>query len=305
MKENMYDNFSKLQKRVFDSLEKTDLIKIKDILSSINKPTLVSGVGGSSVVSLFLSKVLSQKNNIICENVTARDLIYMNLKCYKNIISCSYSGCNFGVDTSFDNNLNKYLLSKNKKDGITNIKYSVEDEEDSFISLSSTLIPMTILLSYYLDNDLSIIDEILKNPIEFNFKEVDTYYEVLTGYDTSTAAKFIESTLVESGIAIPILHDKYDYCHGRSTLGYNFNTTLIFLNTGSQLDKLYEKQLKNYYKHIIQFDRKYDDHIINDYYFTYLSMLLCKEIAEQKEKDLSLVDFSPLVKKLYYFKGEM
>lgn len=305
MKENMYDNFSKLQKRVFDSLEKTDLIKIKDILSSINKPTLVSGVGGSSVVSLFLSNVLSTKNNIICENVNARDLIYKNLKCYKNIISCSYSGCNFGVDTSFDNNLNKYLLSKNKKDGITNIKYSAEDEEDSFISLSSTLIPMTILLSYYLDNDLSIIYEILKSPIEFNFKEANTYYEVLTGYDTSTASKFIETTLVESGIAIPILHDKYDYCHGRSTLGYNFNTTLIFFNTGSQLDKLYEKQLKNYYKQVIQFDRKYDDHIINDYYFTYLSMFLCKKIAEQKEKDLSLVDFSPLVKKLYYFKGKM
>lgn len=152
MKENMYENFSKLKYRVIDSINKTNILKIKEVLSSITEPTLVSGVGGSSVVSLFLSKVLSEKNDIICENVTPRDLLYKNLRGYKNIIACSYSGNNFGVMTSFDNDLNKFLLSKNLKNGISNIQYSAEDTEESFISLSSTLIPMTILLIYYLDN---------------------------------------------------------------------------------------------------------------------------------------------------------
>lgn len=304
MKENMYDNFTKLPDRVIDSLLKTDLIKIKNILSSIDKPTLVSGVGGSSVVSLFLSKVLSAKNNIICENVTSRDLKYKNLKCYKNIISCSYSGDNFGVETSFDNNLNKYLLSKNQKKGVTNIQYSTADTEHSFISLSSTLIPMTISLAYYLDNDLFTIKEILKTSKKFSPKERDIY-EILSGYETNVASKFIESTFTESGIGIPIVHDKYDYCHGRSTLSYNYNNNLILFNTNSKLDNLYENILKDYYKDIIKFDKKYEDNIINDYYFTYLSMFLCKEIAEQKQKDLSLVDYSPLVKKLYYYKGDM
>lgn len=304
MKENMYDNFSKLQNRVLDSLEKTDLEKVKNILKSIDDPTIVSGVGGSSVVSTFLSKVLSTKNQIICENVTARDLIYKNINCFKNIISCSYSGKNFGVDISFNNNLKKYLLSKNEKEGVTNIKYSSVDVEDSFISLSSTLIPMTILLTYYLDSDISIIKEILNTLPEIDIKKSDVY-EILTGYETSTASKFIESTFVESGIGIPIVHDKYDYCHGRSTLNYNFSNNLIFFNMYNELDKLYGRILTDYYKNTIEFKKKYDDNIINDYYFTYLSMFLCKQLANQKEMDLSRVDYSPLVKKLYYFKGQM
>lgn len=304
MKTSMDENFMRLQERVLDSLKRTDLIQIKNILSSINEPTLVSGVGGSSVVSLFLSKVLSSKNNIICENVTARDFIYRNLACFQNIISCSYSGNNYGVITSFNNNLNKYLLSRNIKEDVTNINYETIDVEESFISLSSTLIPMSILLAYYLDNDIDIIKEILNSTYEFNVNNTDIY-EVLSGYETSVASKFIESTLVESGIGIPIIHDKYDFCHGRSTLSHNYKSNLILLNTNNELDQLYNNTLYNYYNSVIRLDRKYADDIVNDYYFTYLSMLLCKKIADNKEKDLSIVDYSPLVKKLYYFKGGM
>lgn len=304
MKTSMNENFMKLQERVLDSLEKTDLIKIKNILASIKEPTLVSGVGGSAVVSLFLSKVLGVKNDIVCENITARDLIYRNLTCFKNIISCSYSGNNYGVVTSFNNSLNKYLLSRNFKEGVTNINYSNIDIEESFISLSSTLIPMSILLAYYLDNDIDIIKEILSSTPEFHFSD-SNIYEVLSGYETNTASKFIESTFTESGIGIPIIHDKYDYCHGRSTLSHNYNSNLILLNTNSELDELYNSIADNYYNSVIRLDRKYEDDIVNDYYFTYLSMFLCKKIADAKKKDLSIVDYSPLVKKLYHFKGEM
>lgn len=301
---SMNDNFSKLQERILDSIKKTDLIKVRNILSSINEPTLVSGVGGSSVVSLFLSKVLRNKNNIICENVTSRDLIYKNLNGFKNIISCSYGGNNFGVKTSFDNNLKKYLLSRNSKEGVININYITSDIEESFISLSATLIPITILLLYYCDNNIEIINEILEGAIKFDFS-CSSIYEILTGYETSTASKFIESTLTEAGIGVPIIHDKYDYCHGRSTLGFNSSNNIIFFNTYTELDKLYENNLEHYYKNVIKIDKKYDDNIINDYYFTYLSMYLCKKIAEKNNKDLSIVNYSPLVKKLYYFKGEM
>lgn len=304
MKTNMNENFMKLQERVLDSLEKTDLIKIKSILSSIKEPTLVSGVGGSAVVSLFLSKVLSVKNNIVCENIAARDLIYKNLTCFKNIISCSYSGNNYGVITSFNNSLNKYLLSRNFKEGVTNINYSAIDTEESFISLSSTLIPMSILLAYYLDNDIDIIKETLNSTPEFRFSD-SNIYEILSGYETSTVSKFIETTLTESGIGIPIIHDKYDYCHGRSTLSHKYNSNLILLNNNNELDQLYNSVADNYYNSVIRLDRKYEDDIVNDYYFTYLSMFLCKKIADAKKMDLSIVDYSPIVKKLYYFKGKM
>ena len=304
MKENMYENFDKLENRILDSISKTDLIEIRNILKEIKDPTLVSGVGGAHVVSNYLSKLLSKKNNIICTNIQPRDVNYMNIDNYKNIISSSYGGRNYGLQTSFNNNLNKYILSRNKKEGITNINYIVDDIEDSFIALSATLIPMTVLLLYYTDNNINLVKDILSQNMEFNFND-KLIYEVLTGYETSTASTFIDSTFTESGIGIPIIHDKYDYCHGRSTLNYNFNNNIIFFNTSSELDNLYEKELPNYYDNIIKIDKKYDDEIINDYYFTYISMLLCKELAKKQNKDLSRVNYSPLVKKLYYYKGEM
>ena len=303
MKENMYDNFLKLEKRVLDSISKSDLIKIKNILESIKDSTLVSGVGGSSVVSDLLAKVLSVKNNIICESITSRDILYKNLKLYKNIITCSYSGNNLGVDVSFNNNLNKYLLSKNIKEDVININYE-SDEEHSFISLSSTLIPMTIALLYYTNNDISLINEIFNSKINFEIPD-GNIYDIMSGYETSSSAKFLESTFVESGIGIPVVHDKYDYCHGRSTLSYHLNNNLIFLKCNNELDELFDRELKKYYKNIIIISKKYNDDIVNDYYFTYLCMLLCKEIAHKQNKDLSDVKYSELSKKIYRYKGEM
>lgn len=351
--ENMLYNFNKLEKRVFDSLSKSDLKEIKDILSSIKDSTLVSGVGGSNVVSTYLSNVLSKKNNIICESVTPRDIIYRNLKVFKNIISCSYSADNYGVQISFNNNLNKYLFSKNKIEGITNITYNTTDVEHSFISLSSTLIPMTICLLYYCD-DISIVEEILKTKPKYGIKmpkiatlsnayelligyekgdedfliepdEIDKFlkelynklpffssslglsdvYEILSGYETSAASSFLESTMVESGMFIPVVHDKYDYCHGRSNLNYQYKNNLIFFDNRTELDKYYKDILPDNYENIISIKRKYDDDIINDYYLTYASMLLSKEFANSLNKDLSDLKYSPLVKKLYHYKRGM
>ncbi len=346
LKENMEDNYNKLKKRVFNSLSKTDLEKIKAILSNIKDPTLVSGVGGSNVVSNYLSKVLSKKNNIVCESITPRDVLYRNLKGFKNIISCSYSGNNYGVGTSFNNDLNKYLFSKNKLDGVTNINYNIEDEENSFISLSSTLIPMTIALLYYC-NDLSIVEDILKTVPQYSIRinylnelligyessdndliepqEINSFlesvykiipfppvilgnstvYEILGGYETSSATHFLESTMTEAGLFIPVVHDKYDYCHGRSNLNFEYSNNLIFFDNDTELDKYYKEILHEQYRNIISIKKKYDDNIINDYYLTYVSMMLCKEFAKSLNKDLSLIKYSPLVKKLYHYKGKM
>lgn len=303
MKENMFNNFDLLYDRVLETMEKTNLEQIKMTFKSITTPTIVSGVGGSHVVSQFMAKVLSTKNNIICENMTPRDLIYMNKSGYQNVVVCSYSGNNFGVDTAFNNDLNKYLFSKTERDNVININYKVLNSEDSFVSLAATLIPITLLLYYYCE-DIDLIKTILHSKVNFKIND-GNIYEILSGYETSTATEFIESTLVESGIGIPIVHDKYDFCHGRTTLGYKNNTNLIFFDCNNQLDILYRKELNNYYDNIISLNKKFNDEIINDYYLTYISMLLCKEIACKQDKDLSNVDYSPLVKKLYYFKGEM
>lgn len=343
MKENMDAIFFKLENRVLDSLSKTDLTKMKSILSSINEPTLVSGVGGSSVVSHFLSKVLREKNHIMSESITPRDLLYRDLACYKNIIACSYSGNNFGVETAFDNHLNKYLLSMHSSNQATNLTYKLSEVEHSFISLSSTLIPMSIALFYYCD-DMDIIKEILSSKPLFackHFKEIligydqsdekdiitptidsnffseqlsswdpliktDSYiWEILSGYESSTAAKFLESTMVESGMLVPVVHDKYDYCHGRSTLSFNARGNLLFFDSNKELDKLLLEEIDPYYQLVVKINKKYDDEIINDYYFTYISMLLCRSFAKKQDIDLANVNYSPVVKKLYKYKGEM
>ena len=130
-------------------------------------------------------------------------------------------------------------------------------------------------------------------------------YEILGGYETSSASRFLESTMTEAGLFTPVIHDKYDYCHGRSNLNFEYSNNLIFFDNDTKLDKYYKKILQAQYKNIISIKKKYDDNIINDYYLTYISMMICKELAINEGKDLSLVKYSPLVKKLYKYKGEM
>lgn len=94
MEKNMNENFKKLNNRVVDSLNDTDLEKLNYLLSKIKDPTLVSGVGGSSIVASFASKILLMKNMIITKCVEPRDLKYFKefMNGYKNILACSYSG---------------------------------------------------------------------------------------------------------------------------------------------------------------------------------------------------------------------
>lgn len=304
MKENMDKNFNLLVDRVIDSLDKSDLEKINYYLKTIKTPTLCSGVGGSSVVSNFMSKVLSTKNDIIVSIVEPRDMNYLNLNNYDNVVCSSYSGKNLGVDISFNNNLNKYLFSTNGIDGVNNIIYTSSDKEHSFISLAATLIPMSILLNYYLDNNKEIVTNILKQT-SFPDIEVNNIFEIMSGYESSTASKYLESTLVEAGIAYPIVHDKYSYCHGRSTIGKDGNNSLIYFYGFKELDVLMLDELEKYYKEIIKLDYKYNDSIVNDFYLTYKSMLLTKVLAEKTNKDLSRVDYNPVVKKLYKYSGNM
>ena len=301
---DMNYNLDIMSKRIFDTLNKTDLIDISNKLKNIKGNTLVTGAGGSYVVAKFVAKVLENKNNIICEAISPRDILYKDLSNYNNIISTSYSGNNYGVDVSLSNNLNKYLLSRNKKDGVINLNYINTDIEKSFISLSSTMIPLSIMLNYYLDGNTSIIDEILSKDFNFKFKNKKVY-EILSGVDSTVASTFLDSTITEAGLGIPVLHDKYDFCHGRSTLGYVFDTNMIYINKDKELDKLFINELKKYYDDLIILNKCYDDEIINEYYLTYMSINLCKYIAYIQNKDLSIVKYSEIVKKLYKYKGEM
>lgn len=303
MEKNMQINFEYLGMRVRDALDNTDLDKIRYELKRIKTPTLVSGVGGSNVVSEFTSKVLREKNGIITLNNEPRNLIYDSLRGFDNIIACSYSGNNFGVDLAFRNDLKKYLLSNNSFDDkdVTYLQYKTTiPEERSFISLAATLIPISVLLNYYSDGENI---DIRKR--EFSFDTSCDVYEIFSGSDTKTASTYLESTMTESGIGIPIVHDKYGYCHGRSTLSVNYNNIAIYLNRDTELDKLLLEELKKYYKDIVVISSSEKDPVKADFDMLVESMYLTKYIAEQKQKDLSKVEYNPIVKKLYKYKGEL
>ena len=309
MEKNMKENFQKLGKRVCASLEDTDLNKINYELKKIDDSTLVSGVGGSSVVSEFAAKVLSEKNKIITHNTEPRDFKYINTDLYKNVLVCSYSGGNYGVELAFLNNLKHYLLASKENDrkDIINLTYKNNDKEKSFISLGATLIPCSVMLNYHLGKDNnSEIKNLLKES-RYNFDTNCDAYEIFSGIDTNTASKYLESTMVESGIGIPIVHDKYSYCHGRSTLSITKNNVAIYLknsNTDTDLDKIYLNELPKYYKDVVVLESDKDS-LLGEYDLLVQSMYLTKYIAESNNKDLSGVDYSPIVKKLYYFKGNL
>ena len=148
-----------------------------------------------------------------------------------------------------------------------------------------------------------MLDSIEETPFDFELES--NIYEIFSGYDTSTASKYLESTLVESGIGIPIVHDKYSYCHGRSTLGINYNCIAIYYNRNTEFDKIMLEELKQYYNRIITIDSKFRDQILDDYQMLIQSMYLSKYIAEKKSKDLSKVEYSPIVKKLYKYSGQI
>jgi len=307
MEKNMEFNFNYLKKRVLDSLDKTDLEYIRYELKNIKRPIVVSGVGGSSVVSEFGSKVISRKNSIISINREPRDFVYNKFVGFENVLSCSYSGNNYGVNLSFNNNLKHYLLSNNIFDdsNVTYLNYETSiDKERSFISLGATLIPVSILLSYYLNGNNKEIDKLIRE-CDYNFDVCCDAYEIFSGIDTSTTSKYLESTLVESGIGIPIVHDKYSYCHGRSTTSINYNNIAIYLYRNTEFDNLLIEELKYYYKDVIVLSSNYKDNILADYDMLIQGMYLTKYIAMMKQKDLSNVKYSKIVKKLYKYEGKL
>ena len=307
MEKNMKVNFDFLKERVVDSLDNTDLEYIRNELSKLSEPTLFSGVGGSSVVSEFGAKVINAKNGIVSVNSEPRDFLYRNNCAFKNVVACSYSGNNYGVELSFLKGLRKYLLSNNSFDDsdVTYLKYNTAiDKERSFISLGATLIPVSILMDYYLNGQNSLMLDCIEE-LPFNFDLESDVYEIFSGYDTSTASKYLESTMVESGIGIPVVHDKYSYCHGRSTLGINYNGIAIYYNRNTEFDKMMLEELKKYYSSIVTIDSKFENQILDDYQMLIQSMYLTKYIAEKKAKDLSKVEYSPIVKKLYKYNGQI
>ncbi len=303
-------NFEMLKERVIDTLNLTNL---NNKLKKIKGNTICIGSGGSKVVASFASLVLNAKNNCSVKIADPRDTLYENLNAYDNLFICSYSGNNHGVNILKDLKIKKYLLTYNQEENnsFKNLicKNSI-NKELSFISLGATLMPMSILLQYYLNTDITNLIKEMFEKIKketFNIKEHNLPFELLSGNDTITPQIYLDSTFIESGLNNITIHSKYDYCHGRSTLSYYQKSNAIYLlSEEKELDTLLLENLQKEYNDIILLKSHYKDNIINNFYLTLKSMYLTMYLSKQKSIDLSIVNYNKeLCKKLYKYTGNM
>ena len=268
----MIYNFNILKERVVDTLKLTGA---KKELKKIKGSTICIGSGGSNVVATFASTVLNIKNCCPTKVMEPRDVLYENIKKYKNLFVCSYSGNNHGVNILENLKIKKYLLTYGEE---TSNKFHKIDckssitKEMSFISLGATLMPMSILLSYYLNKNCSPLTQELLDKTHnqtFDLGNTDLPYDVMSGNDTLTPEKYLNSTFAESGLGSLVVHKKYDFCHGRSTLAYTGKRNLIYLlSNKKELDILLLEKLKGRYQHIIVLESNYNDIVIDNFNLT-------------------------------------
>lgn len=331
-------NFSKLEERIMQ-VNDPCLGKYNDIkemlyeLTIDNKPTLIMATGGSKVIAYYLQLIIERLGltGIICEVIEPRDYFYKaNRDIFSNLIVISASGNTNGISEALlDFKGNKYLITENVKESnyqVVSWGNELYDREKSFISLATSLGPISLLLdsttSLNLElgsNEIKRINDKIKellsrskekiNKLNVDFKDT-SLIQIMSGYETKTSASVLESNLIEVGLAATVIHDKGSYCHGRSNLLFQYpNSKLIYLSHGlKELDSLLIESINSEYSNISVFDTNdFKDNIFWKEYYLILQMyFLSKKIAEDKNIDLTQPEYNPtLVKKLYKFKGEM
>ena len=331
-------NFSKLGERIMQ-INDPYLGKYNDIremlyeLTIDNEPTLIMATGGSKVIAYYLQLIIERLGltGIICEVIEPRDYFYkVNRKMFSNLIVISASGNTNGINEALlDFKGNKYLVTENMKESnyqIVSWRNELYDKEKSFISLATSLGPISLLL----DSTTSLNIELDSNKIKkmndkikelllrgsekidrlnVNFKDT-SLIQIISGYETKSSASVLESNLTEVGLTSSVIHDKGSYCHGRSNLLFQYpNSRIIYLSHGlKELDSLLIDAINSEYSNISVFDTSdLNDNIFWKEYYLILQMyFLSKKIAEDKNIDLTQPEYNPtLVKRLYKFKGEM
>lgn len=324
----MEDTFNRLDKRLIDANYMVDDCNL-DILNELKGTTITIGCGGSLVVANYLSKVLANKG-IFSITKNARDILHERILS-NNLIGFSYSGKTHGIHLALDNFFgNKYLITCNsnieRQDAnIIYLGHESMDKEKSFISLSSTLIPMGEFLKFSEKLDKRTFSDFLDEMLNISkrcdfYNNIDDFskdlgsnevFEIMSGSDTSTAALFLESTLTEAGLGVPVIHDKYSYCHGRSTLAYKNNKKhhLVYLiNDKAEIDDFLLPLIKNNYYNVTIIEANSKDMTLleKEYFLTLKCIFFCKKLADVKSLDLSQVEYDQdIVNKVYKYKGEM
>jgi hypothetical protein len=331
-------NFSKIEERIMQ-VNDPYLGKYNDIREMLyeliieNKPTLIMATGGSKVIAYYLQLIIERLrfNGIICEVIEPRDYFYKaNREIFSNLIAISASGNTNGINEALLNfKGKKYLITENKKDANYQVVFwsnDLYDREKSFISLATSLGPISLLLdsttSLYLklgSNEIKKINDKIKellsrsrekiDKLNVNFKDT-SLIQIMSGYETKSSASVLESNLTEVGLAASVIHDKGSYCHGRCNLLFQYpDSRMIYLTHDlKELDNLLIDSINSEYSNVYIFDTiDLNENIFWKEYYLILQMYyLSKKIADEKNIDLTQPEYNPnLVKRLYKFKGDM
>lgn len=294
-----------LEEKIKTTLKSSNIKSIFAILSSIDEPTLTIGVGGSKVVSLFLGKVLEKRNGIITKDIDVEEFFLSNRDLYKNVLVISHSGKNHGIKSVLKtDNFKKYLLTT-RKSQINNeilLRYKNVDRIKSFVSIEDLFIPLGIILSYYLNTQ--DLPEIFFKEEDFDFKLRETI-DIIYDYESQSAAKFLEVSLIEAGIAHVTMHSKYSLCHGRSNIISSTKSLVIYFSTReSDIDKTLKGNLAQITDDIVFLDSLEKDKIVDDFILTWKVLNLLNYINEEFGCEFINVKYNKIVPKLYHFKGD-
>ena len=331
------ENFDKLENRILSinsNLENVNSLRKMLCELEVSGPTLIMATGGSKVVAYYLQLILERIgwDGVVAEVIEPREYAYKrNKKCYDSLVVISSSGETNGVKEALEDfKGNKYLVCNDKQNGNYNVvSWGNEsyDKEHSFIALAPTLGPIAMMLDtnefgclhYEIGNDrLNVVnnrisellckskDKVLS--LSHSFKE-DSTIHVLTGSDTRSASYALESTLVESGICVPVLHDKGSFCHGRSNI-INDNDPIIYLSHDTyDFDKFLLDTLSSEYQNVFHLDSTEmckNDIFWGEYYLLLQIYYLSKKIAEDKGKDLTKPKYKKkVIDKLYKYRGTL
>ena len=176
-----------------------------------------------------------------------------------------------------------------------------------FIVMASLIITFVSALSVtFARIKLDLLKEILSSPEpEGELDPSVPVCEIMAGTESRAAAVMMESTMAESGMCAPVVHDKYNFCHGRINLSCAMDSQLVFFRDRTELDELMDRYDLPRYGNVVVLERKYDDPVVNDFWLCLQCLRLCRRLALKKGVDLSSIEEHPDNDRFYLFDGEM
>lgn len=330
-------NVNNLKSRVLNAIKSPAYNQLKNIDFSKLNSILFVGTGGSFPAGVFASRVINNLYGTNTLSILPRDILFRNNSKVDKVFLFSYSGTTNdlleGVK-SFDNN-DKIIITKGQKTKVSEktsiskqniISYRTVNnkaKERGFLAFEGTLSPASLFLKLYFDiKKLNNADKFILDSLNYWNNYFDEYFKInkkflkkilskgnilniFTGDYTITASKYLESTLVESGIFHILIHEKKNFSHGRFINYENLSTkTNLYLKTKNTTK--YEESLLEYLKdgNNIIIESKYEG-ILGEYDLLVAMQYLIYNIGKLINIDLSKPKYTENALKVYFYKGHL